>query len=468
MSANRPAAMGHQTAGVEFLRRAERALLADDPGLGKSRQLIEASVGDTLVVAPAGVINGGTWRDEIERWADDPSRFTVVPFTGLAQRQGSKVLPSLKPEFDREWGTLVVDEAHYVKGRKTGWTDRVKDLAYQTDRVYLATGTPISNWAYELFTLLQIVFPDEARPGKKFGSYWRWVGDWFDVQSGRFSAYEIGGLKACSTECQSRPAWDPCEHYAQFMDTNLSDRFLARKREAVLDLPEATEQWVQTPMDKDTRRAYNQLKKEYMADLGEGTELLAWTAGSRQVMLDQLTTSPWVASLASGEWPEKGSRAAKGGKLDQLREDLENRPRPTLVVAHYRASVEGAAQVARQVFGSDRVGMVHGGVAKKDAARVIEQFKAGELAVLVGSLETVAEGLTLVAADMCIFLERSYKPYRNVQAMRRIHRMGQTRPVTIRYYLTPNSIDSKRQELLDSKNDQQMRMLNARDFAKLL
>lgn len=115
--------------------------------------------------------------------------------------------------------------------------------------------------------------------------------------------------------------------------------------------------------------------------------------------------------------------------------------------------------VAKSVGSS--AGFIHGGTTDKQNAKTIRDFKAGKLDVLVGSLETLAEGLTLTIADTAIFLERSYKPSRNTQATYRIHRLGQEKECTIKRYLTPNTVDSGKEELLNTKTDRQMRTLSA-------
>jgi len=80
----------------------------------------------------------------------------------------------------------------------------------------------------------------------------------------------------------------------------------------------------------------------------------------------------------------------------------------------------------------------------------------------------VAEGLTLTAADMAIFVEVSYKPSRNEQAKYRIHRLGQTRPVTIKEYMTVGTVDERKRKLLAEKTDQQLRVLSAAQFKELI
>jgi superfamily II DNA or RNA helicase len=155
-----------------------------------------------------------------------------------------------------------------------------------------------------------------------------------------------------------------------------------------------------------------------------------------------------------------------GGKFEQLKFDLENRSRPTLVLAHYRATVDACVEVALATGATARA--VHGGVSDTDKSLAIADFKAGKLDVLVGSLETLAEGLTLTVADTAIFVEMSYKPSRNEQARFRVHRMGQTRPVTIKEYVTIGSLDERKRRLLAQKTDQQMRVLTAAQFQEMV
>src|SRR5215467_6519522 len=65
-----PGLYAHQRAGVAFLLRHQRAILADDMGLGKSRTAVIAlreadATGPYLIICPAGVKL--TWRYEIQQ-----------------------------------------------------------------------------------------------------------------------------------------------------------------------------------------------------------------------------------------------------------------------------------------------------------------------------------------------------------------------------------------------------------------
>lgn len=450
----------HQVADVEFIQREGRTLLANEPGTGKSRSAIEATAGGrTLIVAPGMVITGGTWADELARWAPDPTLYTVAPYSMLNRRSTRNApVMAVRPEFSGPWDSVIVDEAHYTKGRKTSWTWAVEHLAQSADLVVEMTGTPIPNWAHELFSILRVLHPDEAVRGGAYGSFWRWAKEWFDCAPTRWSggAPVAGELLACSPRCLQRPASDPCSHYQEFTTANLGAKYRRVLRDAVLDLPPLSELEVACPMTRAQTKIYRDLKKHFSATVSS-SDVLAWSQGALNVMLDKVTTSPWLLN-PEGE--------PHGGKLDRLAFDLTSRSAPTLVLAHYNDSVDACARVARLVGASVRT--VSGRTSKAQDAESIAAFKAGQVDVLCASLEKAAEGLQLTRADMVIFVEKSFKPYRNEQAKYRVHRLGQTRPVVLLDYVCPLTVDARKRRALAVKTDRQMRYMTAAEFMELL
>ena len=459
----------HQVGDIAHIHAHQRAFLGNDMGTGKSRSAITALDGTrTLVVAPSMVLESGNWTEQTELWANHPDRFIQIPYTKLNKRIGTgrgsgsrpiEVLSDLVKE--QQFEALVLDEAHYIKGRGTSWSWAALELAHRDlAHVVLMTGTPIPNWANETFNLLKALHPaTDSQPGQKFGSYWRWAEEWFDCTPTQYS----GGNKvakellACSPACLKRPASDPCSHYGEFIRANFGDLWRRVVRDDA-DLPPKTETNVMVPLSAAERAMYRKMKKDFSVNV-DGKLVLAWNRGSQNVTMDRMLTSPWLLN-PSGK--------PRGGKLDRLKYDLENRSNPVMVLAHYRDSVEACAAVAESV--GARAAYAHGGN-KAAAAKAVQDFKAGKLDVLVGSLELVAEGLNLTVADTVIFVEQSYKPSRNQQAARRVYRMGQTRPVTILRYLATGpgvNLDLKKQELLDTKTDRQMRYMMGAEFLAML
>jgi SNF2 family DNA or RNA helicase len=460
--------MPHQADGIRWLKERERALLADEPGLGKTIQLIAAGKEPFLVVAPAMVLESGTWDDEIAKWFPGGVDVTQVSYSSLVQRGpkgkifrdqfGFPTNPP-KPEYMKHWRTLICDESHYLKGRKTSWTKAVRDVADLSDEIELATGTPIPNWAQEAFTTLQILYPEEAKAGRRFGSFWRWAGEWFHIGKNRFNAREIGDLKTADhiAHCSDCEGSDP-RAWEEFRSENWGDRFLMRYRKDVLkDLPPMTSQIWRVKMTREQERIYKTLRKDYIAWLESGQEIAIWSEPGLLVKLAQCATGLEV--LGEGT---KGS-----GKLDALRSILADRPRPTLAVAHFQASVEASASAARDL--GLRVGVVHGGRKPAERTAAIRGFQRGDLDVLCASIGTISEGVTLhqSGCDQIVRLERSFTPSKNDQVDRRIHRIGQVNSCSVIDIVTEGTVDERVLELLELKTDQQMNALGQSDMAFL-
>lgn len=434
--------MPHQQTGIEWLRRTPRALLADDPGLGKTAQGLLAAEEPVLIVAPAML--HGTWADEIAKWRPDLD-YTWVSYSSLCRREGRRVLPVPREQYDREWGTIIFDEAQALKNRRAKQTKAA--LALRARRMYLVTGTPVPNWAEELYMPLRLL---HDRDDRRFTSYWRWLETWFATWKPPWGGTQVLGLRGGRS-------------WQEFAAENDLDRLMLRRlREDVLkDLPPLTETTVTVEMGTEQRAAYDGLVADYCAWVDEtGEEVMAFSDGGRYVKLAKATTG--LATLVDDPELEKGSC-----KLDALRELLEERDgSPVVVFTHFRSTALAAIRAGEAA--GRRCGLIMGGIPQTTRDALIRQFQAEELDLLVGTLGSLSEGVTLTRADTCIFVERSWRPTQIEQAMRRLHRIGQNRPVTVIHLTTENSLDQRIAALLKAKNAQQLAVLTAAEFAGLL
>jgi SNF2 family DNA or RNA helicase len=444
-------------------------------GLGKSRQALLAAEGRTLVVAPGMIRDMGVWQTEQAKWAPDLD-LTVVSYHELPYKRadlttnkaGNKVFrfkmtDDLNKELRQHWDTVIFDEAHYLKSRKTHWS--VASFQLKPERMMLLTGTPIPNWGFELFMLLRHLRPQDNTRGGPLGSYWRWVGEWFEVgqlktKDGRVitEQHTTGVLKDCTEQCSK--TLDTCEHWERFRKEEFGDLWIRRLRADVLgDLPPLTgaDELYRVPMVPAQATAYKQLKKTMLATLESGEDILAW---SKPGLLTKLR------KLASGL--ECVSDTGKGsGKLDVISEILANRSRPTLIVAQFHTTMDA---IGRRC---DELGLrwreLSGRTPNSTYRRATgEMFQRGELDVLVGQVDTVSEGLTLTRSDMVIIAEHSWRPAKNQQVIQRIHRIGQSNPCTVIRLVTQNTVDENMQELLKVKTDEQVRALPASDWKNIL
>lgn len=434
----------YQAEGVRRLQKTDFAMLGDEPGLGKTGQLLHAASGPTLIVCPAMLQD--VWSDEIKAWDLDPEQFTLVSYSMLNRRVDNKVQNAPRPEYKRRWGTIIWDEAHYLKGRKTTWS--LASMGLVADRRLMATGTPIPNWAYELWMPAKILQPERK---EYFASFWRWVDEWFKVEDvvkrrGAKPVKEIGDIRRGLTwEMFGRDLGLTAEHW------------LRRERDMVLtDLPPLTQQTIFVGMTPRQAKVYRDLKKDFYAQIEDGQEIILWAAGGQHVKLMR---------IASGLEIEL-TDVRDSGKLDMLEELMLDRTHPTLICCAYRQSAEEVAKRCR-ALGKQTV-VVSGAYSATQNRDAVRDFKEGRAQVLSATIAKISEGLTLTEADTVIMFERDPRPSKNEQAIRRIHRIGQTRPCHAIDLVTKGTVDAKLLPLLQSKSDHQMRVMQALDFAKLL
>lgn len=454
-----PTPMPHQVTGVEWLKRTPRALLADEPGLGKTQQALTAAEPPVLIVAPAML--SGVWEDEIALWRPEWVRgqdWEWVSYSSLCERvssvsasgrKTSKALDRAKWELrERKWKTIVYDEAQFLKSRKAKWTKAA--LGLKSERLMMLTGTPIPNWAWEIYVLLRLL---HGVKDPEYRSFWRFIETWFSWWNppwGDGRQREICGLKGGLT-------W---EDFA--VGTGLDKLMLRRLRDDVLkDLPPLTEQTILVTMGTVQRKAYNELKKDYYTFVEEeGAEVAAFSDGGLYMKLAKMTTGLPVAL-------EQPTLQRGSAKLDALRELLQEREGSSVVVfCHFRATA--ACCVELGFCEGRKVGLIMGGISQAERVETVRAFQSGGLDMLVGTLATLAEGVTLTKADTCIFVEHSWRPSQNEQGMRRIHRISQTRPVTAIHLVTEDSLDQRILALLAAKQVQQVAALRAAEFASLL
>jgi SWI/SNF-related matrix-associated actin-dependent regulator 1 of chromatin subfamily A len=185
-----PESLPHQVEGTAFLRENERAALFDEQGLGKSKQLIDAIVGEVaagsiqcaLIICPNTLKQ--TWADEIERFSGAKyavfgsgkkarrlafsslrATFYVINYEAVASELTSlRALAQFKPM------ALVLDESHRIKTPESKVTKAILALRTSAARRYILTGTPVANKPEDLWS--QMLFLDDgAALGETFQQF---------------------------------------------------------------------------------------------------------------------------------------------------------------------------------------------------------------------------------------------------------------------------------------------------------
>jgi len=107
---------------------------------------------------------------------------------------------------------------------------------------------------------------------------------------------------------------------------------------------------------------------------------------------------------------------------------------------------------------------IRGDQSAKARAAAIESFtKDPETSIIVCSLSAAGVGLNLQVASNVVLAELSWTDAEQTQAIDRVHRIGQSEPVTAWRIIAAQTIDSKIAELIDSKAGLAARALDGAD-----
>jgi SNF2 family DNA or RNA helicase len=210
-------------------------------------------------------------------------------------------------------------------------------------------------------------------------------------------------------------------------------------RSEVLDLPPKTYQRVPVDLSDEQRRLYKSMRDTLRAEL-DGEEITAAVILAKMVRLQQ---------IAGGFFPLPPEPTDDGTRLIDVPPRLipgsiprveacldlcEGAPGKTVVWFKFRPEIAHLSALLRKQHGEDAVVEFHGGVADadRDANRRRFQDPGDPARFFLGQAATGGFGLTLTAADTCIYYSHTFSLEERLQSEDRLHRGGQTRSVV--YY----------------------------------
>ena len=456
--------MGHQARLLAAVSAGHRTfLLADEPGLGKTAQaLLAAQVANAyplLAVVPNVVKTN--WAREAERWTPGRS-VTVVHGDGQTIDGFADIVVINYEVLDRhvDWigdhgfRGMVVDEAHYIKNKKSQRSQHVIEVSERIRKwvrrplLMALTGTPLINDVDDFRAIWQFLgWIEERKPGNEL-----------------MAALEQTGLT-------------PADHaFYPAARTAVVDLGIVRRRKVdvaadiparrVADLPVELEGAVGRSIRDAERQLAERLVGRYRAavehrragSVGEGVDhALVRRVAEREVAE--------AADVGAGDNVFAMVRRIGQAKAELAADYAVQLARSAGKVVFFAKHLD-VMDTAEEVFAKRdvRFTSIRGDQTATARQAAIDTFvNDPDCAVIVCSLTAAGVGINLQVASNVVLAELSWTNAEQTQAIDRVHRIGQREPVTAWRIIAAQTIDAKIAELIDSKAGLAARALDGSD-----
>lgn len=475
----------HQRAGVAFLVASRRALLADEPGLGKTAQAIRALKKlneDGVEVFPALVVCPNTlkknWKREFAKWHPE-ARVVIISGTAAKRKKqfaeeadvyvinweslrthsrlagyGSIALAKCsscgghdpkvslnrcevhKRELNEiDFKSAIADEIHRSKDPKSKQSRALWAASGNAEIRFALTGTPIANNVVDLWSILHWISP------KDWPSKTKWIDRMVDTMMNAFGGMMVIGVK---------------NHMSEEFYSTINPHMRRMLKARVLPwLPPVMEERRDVQMSTKQKKAYEQMRDLMIAEL-EGSEglLTAPSVLTQTTRLLQFANSYAETNVDTETGEITTKLVAPSCKVDALMDDINN--------GDFGDDSVAVCAVSRQLIEllSDAMtkakiphGLITGAQSEDERQQSIDDFQSGRTKWILFTAQAGGVGVTLTAAKRLIMLQRPWSLVDYKQALDRVHRIGSEihDSIVITDYVTEDTIEERVIEVLDVK-----------------
>lgn len=402
-----------------------------------------------LIVAPTSVC--AVWPAEFSQYAD--FKYTVKLLLGT-KAQRLKALDDLAAfpfralkvaviNYESTWrdgvyekiqefnpDLIIADESQRIKSHDAQQSKAMHALGDKARYKMVLSGTPVQNNAIDIWS--QYRFLDPTIYGTNF-----WAFRARYAVMGGFNRKQVVGYRDLD----------------QLIKKEHSIAYRVTKEEA-LDLPEQTFENRYITLEKKERMIYDKLRRDSYAELDGGDHITATTVLTRLLRLQQFTGGFLVADDA--DRPQLVSR----GKLDALADILQDYvidgKKKLVIFARFIPEVHQIEKLCQDMLykhGLHEVA-IYGDIPKESRGDIVREFQeTPEAAVFIGQIDTAGTGITLTAADTCVYYSVNFNYATYSQSLARIHRIGQRNTCTYIHLVVENTIDAMVLKALSKKED---------------
>lgn len=413
-----------------------------------------------LIVAPTSVV--AVWPKELQEYAkfkytcktlleekkqrikqiDDllkfPFKALKVAVINYESTWRPEILEKLK-EFDADM--VIADESQRIKTYDAAQSKAMHELGDQARYKLILSGTPVQTAAIDIWS--QYRFLDKTVFGDNF---FKFRGRYAIM--GGYGNKKIVGYKDLEGLIKK-------EHSIAFRVT----------KDEALDLPEQTFETRKIQFSQKEKNLYERIKKDSYAELDGGGHITATTVLTRLLRLQQLAGGFLVQDDA--QKPQLVSRAKLDALADIIEDYVIGSGKKLVIFARFIAEVKAIMELAGKVLPKElKQVAIYGDIKKEDRGDIVKQFQEDPNTVLfIGQIDTAGTGITLTAADTCVYYSKNFNYATYSQSLSRIHRIGQRNCCTYIDLEIEGTIDELISKALSRKEDMAKTVVdNWRDF----
>lgn len=439
----------YQERAIRWVLDHPRCGLFLDMGLGKSvitltaiRRLIDdAEISTALVVAPKKVAES-TWTDEASKWNHLKGLRVSPVIGGAAQRLSALkekadvyvisrdniawllgLVSNKRPIFDM----LVLDELTSFKNSQAMRFKAVKALRTETQRVVGLTGTPAPNGLADLWAEMYCIDGGE-RLGKSVTRF----------REAYFNAVVWNGITI---------KLNPKKDTEAALRGKIRDICISMTAKDYLSLPGLRIVRRMVALPPSVAAAYEQFEHDRVMEVAQQeatADIFASSAAALMTKLSQFANGN-VYDENGAAWPVHSE------KLAALEELVEGAGEPVLVFYQYRSDRDRFMAALSKRYR----------VESYEDAGTLRRWNDGKIDVLFAHPASTAFGLNMQAGGRYIvWLGTGWNLELFQQANARLHRQGQTKPVTAFLLLTEGTVDTRMADIIQNKENAQKALID--------
>jgi hypothetical protein len=360
-------------------------------------------------------------RREFDRWMIRPHDFKIMIAGWESLSAGA--MHEMCMEFVRAFRCAVVgDETTYISNHKAIRSERSIDFGAEGAFVYALTGTPILEGPMNLYAQFEFMDPEIIG-----------IGDYYAFRN-RYAV--MGGYRPKEGPMAGKPLQIVgYQNMDELTATVAPHCFQVMKTEAY-DLPLKRYKTYTVELTKAQREVYQQVKREGLITHG-GQELVMKNVLEVALRLHQITGGYTVKAGArrrmtrtKGEIEEVVYEPVEivapkdNPKMMELMDIVGGfKKKQGIIWAVYKPEIAAIVKMMRAA--GLLVGELHGGIPEADRQPMVDAFQNGQLDWIVGNASTGGMGYTMMASEVNIFYNNTFKMIDRVQAEDRAYGDGQ-------------------------------------------